>query len=128
MKINEVSYRDGSNGFRRVGYNKMYNAFLLSFSKDIFINLQKILGLDYRDIKTETAARVFSNMISGYYEEEDFQGIIYNHDYYKFNTSNFVCQSNQDLAEKVCYHKLSIDDKVKVMVIFNDIKERLIAA
>lgn len=123
-----VSRPAGCDGFRRVGYDEIYNAFLLTFSKDIFINLKEVFGLDYRDIKTKTAAELFSGMISGYFTEEDFQVIKKGYYNYKFNTSNFVCQSNQDLADKVIDNTLSMADKAKVIAIFNDIKERLIAA
>lgn len=110
-------------GFRRVGFDEMYKAFLKGLSKDIFKNLKEVLGLDYRDIKTNFAAQLFAGMISGFFTEEDFQVI--KKDFFNYN---FVYQSNHDLADKIIDNKLSMTDKAKVMVLFNDFKERLFAA
>jgi hypothetical protein len=122
--INEIFKETGT----KYTWSGMKDEFLLDFGKRCCKNVKKTFGLDYRNFKNKYASDLFTGMISGYYEEEDFEGIMDNHDNYKFNTSNFVYQSNLDLACKFIDNTLSIADKAEAIILFNDIKERLIAA
>ena len=88
-------------------------------------SIKKALKIDYRKAKNETSVEMFSGMISGYFNEDEFME--YDSDY-KFNNFNFNFHQNFDLAAKFLDNKIEMNDKAEATIIFNDIKERLIAA
>ena len=90
-------------------------------------NVKKAFGLDYRNNKNKAAAELFSGMLSGYFTEDEFNEISY-YNTYEFNKDNFNYQNNLDLACKFIDNTLSTIDKAEAGILFNDIKERLIAA
>lgn len=100
----------------------------------ILINVGKILKLNYRSykngfkgsVKDVTAANMFAGIICGYFTEDVLHHVARLWDNYKFNKTNFNCQYNHDLARKIIENKITEADKAEAMIIFNDIKERLI--
>jgi hypothetical protein len=90
-------------------------------------NIKKVFKIDYRNNKNKAAAELFSGMLSGYFTEDKFKENSY-YNGFKFNKDKFNFQENFDLACKFIDNTLSTVDKAEAAIIFDDIKERLIAA
>jgi hypothetical protein len=109
-------------------WETIFEDFQKKLNKRIRKNLQKEFGINLKKYKNEVAADIFSGMISEYYEQWQFMELAEVFYGYKFNTSGFNFQRNFDLAWKIANNTLSIADKAEAIILFNDIKERLIAA
>ena len=111
------------------------NCYLCKLRYDICIKIKKILKLNYRKVKNGftgsvkdvTAANMFAGIICGYFTEDVLHRIARLWANFKFNKTNFKCQYNLDLACKIIENKITEADKAEAMILFNDIKERLIA-
>lgn len=136
-RIADVFYESGIGYYRGDTYfrtwniykwDSIYEEFQEKLNNRINKNFKKIFGLDCRYYKNEVANYMFSGMISEYYKPYRFMEVLRMISNYKFNTSGFNFQENFDLAYKIANNTLSIADKAEASIIFNDIKERLIAA
>lgn len=112
----------------REDLNRLYHEFLEDVSGRLYKKVKQTLGLDYRNNKNKAAAKLFCGMLSGYFDEDEFEEFIYDNYDYEFNKDKFNFQEDLDLAGKFIDNTLSIADKAEAGIIFNDIKERLIAA
>jgi hypothetical protein len=112
------------------------NCYLCNLRYNILVNIGKILKLDYRkfkngfkgSVKDITAANMFAGIICGYFTEDILHKVSRLYANFKFNKTNFNCQYNLDLACKIIENKVSKAEKAEAIILFNDIKERLIAA
>lgn len=104
----------------------IYEEFQDKLNKRIYKNLNKVFGIDCKKYKNEAAAWMFSYMISGYCWRGKFSDLLEYYSCYKFNKSNFKLQDNFDLAWKIANNTITMADKAEAIIIFNDIKERLI--
>ena len=109
-------------------WEALFNEFQEDLAKRLYKDVKKVFNLDYRNHKNSAAAELFSGMISGYLNEDEFKEYLYDNYDYEFNVIKFNCESNLDLAGKFIDNTLSIADKAEAIILFNDIKERLIAA
>lgn len=138
--LDDYIYNDDVEGFKerideifKVGktdctWDILFDNFRGNLYQQLNKNVKKVFGLDYRNVKNKLASYMFCGMLSGYFDEDEFGEFIYDNYDYEFNTANFKWQDDLDLTCKFIDNTLSIADKAEAGIIFDDIKERLIAA
>lgn len=138
--LDDYIYNDDVEGFKerideifKVGktdctWDILFGNFCGNLYQQLNKNVKKVFGLDYRNVKNKLASYMFCGMLSGYFNEDKFGEFIYDNYDYEFNKDKFNFQENLDLAGKFIDNTLSTIDKAEASIIFNDIKERLIAA
>ena len=119
-------YTNHFSKWQKYDWNLIYEEFQDKLNKRIYKNLKKVFGIDCKKYKNEAAAWMFSYMISGYCWRGKFVDLLEYYSCYEFNNSDFNLQDNFDLAWKIANNTLSMADKAEVVILFNDIKERLI--